>query len=259
MVNPNPDRRLRIPDLGGQLAAAVWGAGAPSIVLLHDGLGSLAQWRGVPAMLAARTGRAVAAYERAGHGESTPVPTGGWPARWHRHEAEVLERVMAHLAMSERIVVGHSDGATIGFEHAMLGHHQDMLVAIASHSFLEDVALETCRSLWANADRVAARLAASHEHPRAVVEAWCKGWMSPAMADYDLRPELGSLEHPVLIAQGELDEYATTDQAITTAAAIGPNAELHLEPGVRHLWHHDDPNGFVELVAEFVGRAASRT
>ena len=42
----------------------------PTIVMLHEGLGSVALWKDLPAKLAERTGSGVLAYSRYGHGNS---------------------------------------------------------------------------------------------------------------------------------------------------------------------------------------------
>ena len=44
----------------------------PPLILLHDSLGSVDQWRDFPDALAAATGRQVLAYDRLGFGRSTP-------------------------------------------------------------------------------------------------------------------------------------------------------------------------------------------
>ena len=46
---------------------------APTLVLLHEGLGSLGLWRDFPERLVAATGWGVAAYSRAGYGFSDPA------------------------------------------------------------------------------------------------------------------------------------------------------------------------------------------
>ena len=58
---------------GGTLETGWWGPGpaeAPTLVLLHEGLGSVALWRDVPERLAAATGWGVFAYSRFGYGDS---------------------------------------------------------------------------------------------------------------------------------------------------------------------------------------------
>ena len=46
---------------------------APTIVMLHEGLGSAALWGDFPQSLQAATGMGVFVYSRAGYGASTPV------------------------------------------------------------------------------------------------------------------------------------------------------------------------------------------
>ena len=61
---------------GKRLEAVAYGPppeAAPTIVLLHEGLGCVALWRDFPARLAAATGWGVFAYSRAGYGRSDPV------------------------------------------------------------------------------------------------------------------------------------------------------------------------------------------
>src|SRR5258708_12660954 len=47
--------------------------GAPTIVMLHEGLGSVGLWGDFPDRLQAATGACVFVYSRAGYGGSTPV------------------------------------------------------------------------------------------------------------------------------------------------------------------------------------------
>ncbi len=57
---------------GGGWRRRGWGhrVGAPAVVLLHEGLGSVGLWRGFPAAPAGATGCAVFAYSRLGYGRS---------------------------------------------------------------------------------------------------------------------------------------------------------------------------------------------
>src|SRR6188472_2804825 len=102
----------QLPLAGRSLDVAAWGS-EPSIVFVHDGLGSIAQWREVPERVASASGRATLAYNRSGHGRSTPVPQGPWPVDWMGHEAEVLAALIERAASAPVRLVGHSDGGTI--------------------------------------------------------------------------------------------------------------------------------------------------
>jgi pimeloyl-ACP methyl ester carboxylesterase len=91
---------------------------APTLVFLHDGLGSAGTWRDVPAALAAATGCGALVYSRAGYGGSTPRP-GPWPVRFMHDEATVtLPRLLAALDVRDGFLVGHSDGASIALIYA---------------------------------------------------------------------------------------------------------------------------------------------
>ena len=93
-------------------------AGPLRVVLLHEGLGSVALWRDFPARLAARLGEPVLAYSRAGYGQSSP-PQGPRDADFMHHEAGVVLPALLRLFGIERpILIGHSDGASIALIHA---------------------------------------------------------------------------------------------------------------------------------------------
>ena len=70
---------------GKRLETAWWGAPAdmaPTLVLLHEGLGCVALWRDFPERLAAATGCGVFAWSRLGYGKSDPAPL-PWPVCVH--------------------------------------------------------------------------------------------------------------------------------------------------------------------------------
>lgn len=233
------------------LAAATWGEGQAEIVLLHDGLGSIGQWRDVPAALHAATGRTVLAYDRAGHGTSTPVPSGPWPTRWLHHEAEILDAVLDEVAVDRPLLVGHSDGGSIALLTAAAGRPLRGVVTLAAHSYVEQVCVDAIAAMRAAPERWIAGLARAHDHAKAVFEAWSGVWTSDAFRTWDVRPTLTAIGCTTLVVQGADDEYATPAHARTTAAAIGANASSLLLPGLGHLLHHQAPDRVVEVIAGF--------
>ena len=235
-----------------RIETATWGRDVPSIVLLHDGLGSVAQWRGVPASIAERTRRTVMAYDRPGHGRSMPVPSGPWPDDWLAEQAEMLGALLAKLGCRTTILVGHSDGGTIALMRAISDGSIVGIVAIAAHSFVEPVAIDFIRTMRTDPAPVIAGLARHHADPAALWEAWSGAWTSDRLAGFDIRPRLGAISAPVLVVQGDRDEYATIAQLDDTVAAIGANASRRLLVDAGHLPHHATPEVIVDLVCDFV-------
>lgn len=237
-------------DLGDQrLAAASWGEGDAQIVMLHDGLGSISQWRSVPHEVALRTGVGVLAYERAGHGSSTPAPSGPWPADWLHREAAVLQRVLDHVGCEQPFIVGHSDGASAALLHAAEAADSIRgVLAIAAHTWVEDICRSSIVDMRAETERFIAGLSKHHDAPAEVFEAWSGVWVSDEFRPWDVRPQLAAIEVPAVIAQGTEDAYASDDQVHLTVEAIGENARGVFLPGLGHIAHHDDAEAVVDLI-----------
>jgi pimeloyl-ACP methyl ester carboxylesterase len=252
-IGRSSEPRAVTVDVGGRrLTTASWGDGIPAIVLLHDGLGSIAQWRSVPAELARRTGRTVLAYDRAGHGESTPTPNGPWPPDWLHREAVVLGSLLDAVAADRPTLVGHSDGGSIAAIHAASSPATcGPLVLLASHAWVEPVTVDAITRLRVRPEEVLRRLERFHARADLLFEAWSGVWVSEDFARWDIRPDLHAITMPTLVVQGRRDEYATEAHAVETSAAIGDNAECHLLPGLGHLLHHEAPDAVIDLVAGF--------
>src|SRR5215467_7156038 len=91
---------------------------APTLVLLHEGLGSAALWGDFPEKLQAATGAGVFVYSRAGYGASSPV-TLPRPLDYMQREAlDVLPKLLDAIGFRRGILVGHSDGASIAAIYA---------------------------------------------------------------------------------------------------------------------------------------------
>lgn len=252
------DPRVAVVAVGAcQLRTATWGSGAVNIVLLHDGLGSISQWRDTPAQIAAATGVAVMAYERAGHGGSTPVPDGSWPTDWLHREAGVFGELLQAMHIDHPLLVGHSDGGTTALLHAAGGGACRGVVALAAHTWVEKRCSDAIAGMRRRPDRFVTSLATHHDAPAELFEAWSSTWVSDAFATWDIRPMLASITVPALVVQGDRDEYATDAQLTETAAAIGTNATVMRVAGARHVIHHEEPAVVTALVAEFYDRTSA--
>ena len=231
-------------------------AGRGEIVLLHEGLGSLAQWRDFPVALSAATGRAVFAYTRQGYGRSTPLNGPRAPDYLHVEALEVLPAVLAVEAISRPMLFGHSDGATIAllfaaaFPAALAG-----LALEAPHVFGEDLTIAGIRAadgVFRTTD-LPRKLARYHPDPEAVFGAWRDIWLDPAFRDWNIEVGLGAITCPAVLIQGEDDEYGTRAQIDAIAARLARSETLML-PRCGHAPHRDRMQAVLAATAAFVSR-----
>lgn len=209
MSNAEP-RAAWIPTPAGRLFAARWqpvdATGAP-IVLFHDSLGSVAQWRRFPALLAAATGREVIAYDRLGYGQSDPHP-GTQGLGFVLEEARVgFPAVRDAFGLDEFILFGHSIGG--GMAIACAAAFPDAcrsLVVESSQLFVEPHTLAgicDAEAFFARPGQLD-RLAKYHGDKAAwALQAWIGTWFDPGFADWNLAAQLAQLRCPVLVDAGD--------------------------------------------------------
>src|SRR6202140_446122 len=91
---------------------------APTIIMLHEGLGSASLWGDFPDRLQAATGAGVFVYSRAGYGASTKVALPR-PLDYMQIEAlDVLPKLLETIGFRRGLLLGHSDGASIAAIYA---------------------------------------------------------------------------------------------------------------------------------------------
>jgi pimeloyl-ACP methyl ester carboxylesterase len=248
---------------GRRLETAWWGPGpakAPTLVLLHEGLGCVALWRDLPPRLAALTGLGVLAYSRPGYGRSDGITLPRPLTYLHEEACAVLPRVLDATGIGRALLVGHSDGASIAAIHA--GAVADPriagLVLMAPHVILEEVTVRgvaEARRRWEGTD-LRARLARHHRDPEAAFLGWNDAWLDPRMpAAFDLRPEVARIGVPVLVVQGEADPYGTAAQVRAIEQAARCPVEAMLLPGIGHAPLQEAAEVVLPAIARFAARA----
>lgn len=252
------------PGGGLRLAAQRIGAAAgpgPVLVLLHEALGSIGQWRGLPEELAERSGLPALAYERQGHGRSTPL-TLPRSENYLRHEAEVvLPALLAACGIVRPILIGHSDGATIALMHAAaFPAVAAACIALAPHVMVEDVTLAGIRAADRDpgAAEIRRRLARYHgDGVETLWRAWTETWLRPGFGGCELRDRLARITCPTLVIQGADDAYGSARQVSLVAERAAGPVETLLLPGCGHQPHLEMRAVVVERVATFLSGPAS--
>jgi pimeloyl-ACP methyl ester carboxylesterase len=230
--------------------------GRPTLVFLHEGLGSVAMWRDFPARAAAATGRAAVAYSRHGYGRSEPL-SAPHTVRYMHDEAEgALPELLARLAIERPVLVGHSDGASIALIHAGSAPQGPAgLVLLAPHVFVEQVTLASIAAARVayEASDLRERLARYHADADSAFWGWNRIWLHPDFARWNIEEVLPRVACPVLVIQGKDDEYGTAEQHRRMALAVADLEVLELDR-CRHSPHRDRPEAVLEALAAFVAR-----
>jgi pimeloyl-ACP methyl ester carboxylesterase len=231
---------------------------APTLVFLHEGLGSVSTWRDFPARLSNRTGCGALVYSRAGYGKSGAVPLPR-PIRFMHDEAKVLARILEQTGIGEAILVGHSDGASIALIHAGSGEAASVhgLILEAPHVFAEPCGLETiarAREAYGTTD-LRERLARHHgANTDIAFRGWNDVWLHPEFRAWNIEGFLPSIEAPMLILQGERDEYGTWRQVEAIQRQSGGPVEALAIPDCGHAPHREHPEPTLRAMADFVAR-----
>lgn len=248
---------------GGRRLEYAWiGPGpeaAPTLVFLHEGLGSLAAWRDFPAALAAATGLGALVYSRAGYGGSDPaeLPRPVW---FMHHEAEVLREVLDAAGVRDAVLVGHSDGASIAIIHAgsVSGIRVRALVLEAPHVFTEPEGLASIARIadtYRTTD-LPRRLAKYHgDNTEGAFWGWNRVWLDPEFRAWNIEEYLGSIHVPTLVIQGEDDEYGTMRQVEAITRQIAGPVETRILPGCGHTPHRDQAERVLAEMVRFVAES----
>ena len=229
----------------------------PELVFLHEGLGSIRQWRGFPARVAAATGRAALVYDRYGYGGSDVLAEPRVSTRF-MHDAALVElpELLAKAGIAEPVLIGHSDGASIALIHAGAGHAVRALVALAPHVFVEDVcirSIEEARRQFETGD-LGPRLGRYHRDPHRTFHLWCDVWLDPGFRAWNIEELLPAIRCPVLAIQGEDDRYGTMAQLEAVARAVSGPFELVKLPDCGHSPHLDQPERTLDALVGFLER-----
>ena len=231
----------------------------PTLVLLHEGLGSVAMWRDFPARLAAATGCRTLVYSRYGYGQSDVLEEAFDVDFMHREGREVLPELLAALQIAKPVLVGHSDGASIALLHAGDSRFEVAgLVLMAPHCFVEDISIssiEAAKVAFETTD-LPAKLAKYHRDVRRTFYGWNDIWLNPNFRAWNIEECLPHIRCPILAIQGRDDEYGTMAQieAIAAQATASPDIELLKLADCRHSPHRDQTLAVIEATQGFTER-----
>ncbi len=246
---------------GKSLEYACHGPGpgeAPTIVLLHEGLGCVSLWRNFPQLLQAATGFGVMVYSRAGYGQSDPADLPRPVDYMTREAQDVLPEVLDAIGFQRGVLVGHSDGATIAAIHAgTCGDHRvRAIVLMAPHFFTEEMGLaEIAKASTAyETTDMRSRMAKYHRNPDNTFRGWNDSWLNPEFRDWNVEDVIEHIRVPILAIQGREDQYGTLAQIdVLDERAYAPVERLILD-NCRHSPFLDKEAEVVSNIVDFCQR-----
>ncbi|RTE93373.1 alpha/beta hydrolase [Bradyrhizobium sp. LVM 105] len=234
---------------------------APTIVMLHEGLGSVGLWGDFPEKLQQATGAGIFAYSRAGYGQSSPVPLPRPLDYMQREALDVLPKILDAIPFKRGLLLGHSDGASIAAIYA--GSHQDHRLhgigLIAPHFIVEDLSVKSIAEIKTTFETtdLKAKLARWHKDVDNAFYGWNGAWLDPKFRDWDISEYLAYIRVPVLIVQGGDDQYGTLRQVEIAQEECYCPVDVKIISGAGHSPHREAPGATLEAMEQFA-RAALR-
>jgi pimeloyl-ACP methyl ester carboxylesterase len=237
--------RFEYEDLPGDPALA-------PLLFLHEGLGSVGLWRGFHHQVATASGRRTLAYSRLGHGLSDPPSQPREISFMHDEAATVLPALLECWGVRKPVLVSHSDGASIALLHAAT-HPVSGVVAMAPHVFVEDISIqgiETARDDYRDGD-LRRRMSRHHRDPDVTFRGWNDVWLDPEFRSWNIVATLGTIRCPMLLVQGEDDQYGSLAQLDAIEQAVPGDVRREVL-ACGHSPHLESPEPTLRAIADFL-------
>jgi pimeloyl-ACP methyl ester carboxylesterase len=240
----------RLPDAAAELR--------PTLVFLHEGLGSVALWKQFPRQVAEATGCPALVYSRYGYGKSDKLAESRKVDYMHREALDVLPEVLDQFGIEAPVLIGHSDGASIALIHAGAGKRPVRgVVAMAPHVFVEDITVQSiaeAKVTFESTD-LADRLGRYHDDVVSTFWGWNDIWLHPDFRRWNIEEYLAGIAVPVLLIQGEDDQYGTVAQVEAIARQVPGPVETLMLPDCAHSPHQSlQKDATIAAIAGFVGK-----
>ncbi len=213
-------------------------------------------WKDFPERLSDRTGCPALVFSRPGYGCSDPAPLPWKIDFMHRAGLDLMPAVIKAAGIRDHIVIGHSDGGSIGIVYAGGSHagHLKGLITEAAHVFCETITVESifqAKNHYEQSD-LKPRLMKYHgENTENAFRGWNDVWLNPTFMHWNIEKYLSRIRIPMLAIQGLDDQYGTPAQ-IRAIQKRAPGVKTCLLKNCRHTPHLEQPDQVMDLMAAFV-------
>ena len=229
----------------------------PVIVFLHEGLGSVDQWKNFPEKMVEATGFPAVIYDRLGYGKSNPLTEKRGLDYIHKEE-KLLQKFIDALKLRSYFLVGHSEGGSLGLIHASK-HPKGLLkvVTLSANSFNEPKITPSIKAVMKVYEEPDSKLknGLSKYHGKKtddVFYAWSKTWTAPFFQSWNIFEELSKIQVPVQSFHGKQDQYTSLQQIENIKKRVTAPIEINILDDCSHHPHFDHQKEVVKKIADFL-------
>lgn len=225
------------------------------ILLFHESLGSVAQWKDFPEQIANATQRTVIAYDRIGFGQSTGLSQLLKPNFLKDEAQHIIPLILEHFDVNEFVAFGHSIGGGFAAGCALEYRQCVALVMEASLGYMDEQTIHgvsEAKIAFQDPQRFN-RLRVYHGHKaQAVLDSWTESWLSEAFKNWSILEALSEISCPIMIFQGMQDPYANIKQAHAIKNVVHTECVLHLIDHCGHIPHQQQNDLVVARLKTFL-------
>ncbi len=232
--------------------------GLPVAVFLHEGLGSVSQWKDFPERFVRACGLPVLLYDRLGYGKSSPRLEERRLDYLHREE-ELLSDLIGKLSLKKYYLLGHSEGGSLALIHAAR-HPSGLLkvITLSANTQEEPCITPEIEKVRIEYEKPGSKLKKALQkyhgiHCDEVFYAWCDTWTAGFFQSWNIKKELKLIQVPVLAFHGRNDQYTSLQQVENIRQLVPGQKEIHVLDHCSHHPHFDYPAKVVEVICHFIG------
>lgn len=229
----------------------------PIVIFLHEGLGSVKQWKDFPEKFLEECHVPVLLYDRMGYGKSSPRKEKRG-LDYIQREEDLLNMLIRKLSLKKYYILGHSEGGSLALIHAAQ-HPEGLLKVItlsANTQYEPDITsgIESVRKQYEKPDsKLRQALQKYHgTHCDDVFYAWCNTWTTSSFQSWNIQTELNRIQVPVLAFHGRNDQYTSLLQIENIEQFVPARKEIHILDQCSHHPHFDYPEKVLAVIRDFL-------
>ena len=224
------------------------------LVMMHEGLGSVALWKDFPEKLASKLNRKIIVYSRIGMGKSSAIGEPRSVNFMHVEAKYYLKNIIEFYCEQEPILFGHSDGASISLIYGGLNAPIHSIIVEAPHLMVEEVTVKEISKIklqWETSN-FREKLAKYHDDVDGAFNGWCNIWLEEEFKKWNIEEYIKKINVPLFAIQGEDDQYGSLRHINLLKKLLKKNFKKLIIKNCKHSPHQEYPNLMIERLSEYL-------